>query len=381
MTQPDPNRPAGAREGESPSADDRADARPLSVDLHMDTPTASLVDPGFDLDAETGRGHVDYPRLRRGGLSAAFFAAWVEPAYTGTPGVPFARSTEILDLTRERVDASEGGRIVRTVSDLEEARARGEIGIFLALEGGSGIEASLERLGEVADRGIRYMTLTWNDPTEWADACCGPRIHGGLTEFGREAVRALGTRGIFPDLSHASDETFWDTLEATVVPPLVSHSNSRTLADHPRNLTDDMAREVARAGGIVGLNFFPAFIDPEVALAARRLHETLDGGASNREEWTAALRALPRPPLSRLVDHFHHLADLMGPEHLALGSDFDGVATLPEGLEDVASLPVLRNALSDRGFSQPEIEGIFGVNFLRLLRSVDQEMNVPPEYQ
>lgn len=370
----------------------------VAVDLHMDTPTASLGRDDFSLDQRNPQGHVDLPRLREGGLSGAFFACWVEPRYQGVAGASFARAVELLDRTVAVVERTPGVRVVRSVSELHSAVEEGDFGVFLAVEGGHAVEGSVQRMGELADLGIRYMTLTWNHPNEWADACCSPPVHGGLTAHGREMVRAMGRRGVFPDLSHASDETFWDTMDVSTLPPLVSHSCSRRLVDHPRNVTDEMAREVAARGGILGVNFFPGFVDADFKEAMGRIEAHAaapkagapmtgpaaegslrgrEGGAAARDpdvldRRTAALRELPRPPLESLVDHFHHLADLAGPQYLALGSDFDGVATLPEGMDDVSFLPALGDRLRTRGFSRDEVDGIFGGNFLRMLKGADE---------
>jgi membrane dipeptidase len=343
----------------------------ITLDLHVDTPTASLFREDFDLDARNPVGHVDFPRMAEGGLDGVFFAAWVEERYRDQPGRAFARVTEILDRTVDVLEGSEGGAQVRSVAELRSTIQSGRKAVFLAVEGGHAIEGSLERLGELAHRGIRYMTLTWNHPNEWADACCSPPVHGGLTTHGRRIVAEMGRLGIFPDLSHAADSTFWDSLDASVLPPLVTHACARSLVGHARNISDDMARELAARGGVVGLAFVPGFIDADVAREWQRLDAVIPGGSSNREEWTRAQRALPPPSLERLVDHFHHFADLAGPEYLALGSDFDGVPSLPAELNDVASLPLLREALQRRGFSEGELDGIFGGNFLRLLESVD----------
>lgn len=343
----------------------------LSIDLHMDTPTKGLSSPDFSFSRRNATHHVDLPRLQESGLDAAFFASWIEPHYQELDGSGFRRAVHLLQLTRDAVEGAEGARIVTSSAQLREASREDEIGIFLAVEGGHAIQSSLERLADLADLGMRYMTLTWNHPNAWADACCAPGVHGGLTPFGREVIQAMDRLGVFPDLSHAADETFWDVLDTSQAPPLVTHSCARALVDHPRNLTDEMARAVAEKGGILGINFFPAFVDPDFCAATRALEARLGPDA----DWPTrrqAMGTLPVPSIERLVDHFHHLAQLAGPEFLALGSDFDGVVSLPEPIRDVADLPLLRERLRDRGFSNDELDGIFGGNFLRMLEGVDQ---------
>lgn len=362
----------------------------LVVDLHMDTPTASLLDPEFELGAENATGHVDLPRLREGGVDAAFFVAWVEPWWAEESNSAFRRARSVLQETRRQVAATPGMRLARTGREIREARSAGDTAILLAVEGGHAISASLEKLHALAELGTRYMTLTWNHPNRWADACCSPPEHGGLSAFGREVIREMESVGVIPDLSHAADSTFWDVLEVASGPLLVTHSCARALVDHPRNVTDEMARALADHGGVIGVNFYPGFVDAEFARAVKErwtgsesdqeIRAILDPGRTAedpveryreyrrlRDEMAGRLGELPPAPLEALVRQILHLVEVAGVDHVALGSDFDGVAALPEGLDDVSRLPVLSGALEHRGLAGEELEKLLGENVLRLL--------------
>lgn len=360
------------------------------VDLHMDTPTASLLDPAFDLASANATGHVDLPRLREGGVDAAFFVAWVEPWWAAEAGRAFQRARTVLEETRRQVQETPGLQLARSAGGVRRAREAGDTAVLLAVEGGHAIEASLERLGELAELDVRYLTLTWNHPNEWADACCSPGEHGGLTPFGREVIREMERLGVIPDLSHAADSTFWDVLEVASEPVLVSHSCARSLVHHPRNVTDEMARALADQGGVIGVNFYPGFVDagfgravkerwadsePALAIEAildpdRKTGDPVERYRAYRrlrDEMADRLAELPPAPLESLVRQIEYLVEVAGVDHVALGSDFDGVAALPRGLEDVSRLPVLTGALEDRGFTAGELERLLGGNVLRLL--------------
>lgn len=353
------------------------------LDLHADTPTRSLERPDFRLAQRNATGHVDLPRLREGGVDGIFFVAWVEPHYMGEGGGAFRRAVTVLERTREAVEGTEGMRLARSLEQLGAAREAGDVAVFLAVEGGHALEGSPQRLESFRSLGVRYLTLTWNHATTWADACCSPPLHGGLTDRGREIVRAMEEVGIVPDLSHAADTTVRDVLEVVRGPVLVSHSCARALVDHPRNLPDDLVREVARAGGVIGVNFFPGFADASFAARIRvpsglEAHDERDDGSTpdeaefrrQREALDASLGALPRPPFGCVLDHIEHLVEVAGVEHVALGSDFDGVSALPAGLDHVGHLPRIGRGLRDRGMREEDVRKILGGNVMALLQAV-----------
>jgi membrane dipeptidase len=257
------------------------------------------------------------------------------------------------------------------------------VAALLGVEGGHAIENSLERLEALFRRGVRYLTLVWNNGNDWAGSSLDARRHGGLSAFGREVVARMNALGMLVDVSHASDNTFWDVVTASTRPIIASHSCCRALAAHPRNLTDDQLRAVARTGGVVGINFFPVFHDEAFRSAYDELNRRLEPRfaairARHGEHRTEAdfeitrLRAahlgeLPEPTLDRLLDHVEHAVQVMGAAHVGIGSDFDGITVLPAPLKDATSLPLLIDGLRARGCSDSDVRKICGENFLRLL--------------
>ena len=247
--------------------------------------------------------------------------------------------------------------------------------------------------------GVRYMTLTWSNSVPWADSSGDlddPKIahHEGLTPFGRDVVHEMNRLGMMVDISHVSDKTFWDVLATTHVPLIASHSSARAVTPAPRNLTDEMLRAVAKNGGVVMVNFFPGFIDEEYRKAFEALAPTLktkvdaalekfperDPKARAREanRVTLALVAkLPRPPLKALIDHLDHIAKVAGIDHVGLGSDFDGIPSVPLGLDSAADLPHITQALVQRGYNREQIHKLLGGNLLRTFREVERARGKP----
>ncbi|HET7791487.1 MAG TPA: dipeptidase [Gemmatimonadales bacterium] len=355
-------------------------ALPIVVDGHLDTPQRML-DEGVDIATRLPDGHVDLPRMREGGLSAAFFAIWVDATYG--PGTAYARATALIDVVSAFADGTRGAELVTGAAGVRRAAAAGRIAVLLGVEGGHAIENSLENLAALYRRGVRYLTLVWNNGNDWAGASLDPRRPGGLTSFGREVVRRMGELGMLVDLSHASDATFRDALDAARGPVIASHSACRALAAHPRNLTDEQLRAIAKRGGVVGINFFPVFLDDGFRAAYENLNRRLEPGfASIRDRFrgrpgaaefeidryrSAQLGGIRIPSVDRLVDHIEHAVRVMGVDHVALGSDFDGISVLPPPMKDATSLPLLVRALGARGMSDSDVAKILGENFLRLL--------------
>jgi membrane dipeptidase len=239
-----------------------------------------------------------------------------------------------------------------TAADVRRAKRGGKVAILIGVEGGHAIEGSLDNLRALHRRGVRYLTLTWNNGNEWAGSSVG--LDGtrteGLTDFGRDVVREMNRLGMLVDLSHVSEATFFDAIAASTQPVIASHSSARALADHPRNLTDAQLLAVKRNGGVVNVNFFSRFIDPNFLRA-----------------FLAGERPLPATPFAVLVDHFDHVARVAGVDHVGIGSDFDGVSALPEGMEDVTMLPRIAQALLDRGYSEGDVKKMLGGNMLRVM--------------
>jgi membrane dipeptidase len=348
----------------------------IVVDLHNDMPT-KVVDDGYDPDvrhpAGFGRseGHTDLPRLLESGVTAQFMAAWVPAAFaTTTPDGSYERALLLVDATRDFAARHPRSLLfATTAADVRRAKREGRVAILLGVEGGHAIEGSLERLRELHRRGARYLTLTWNNGNAWAGSSIGVggTRTGGLTPFGRDVIRELNRLGMLVDLSHVSDATFDDAVESSADPVVATHSCARALNGHPRNLTDAQLRAVAATGGVVGVNFYSRFLDPAYLAAVTAL-ESAAGDAGRVER--AAIAALPAPPLARLVDHVVHVATVAGIDHVALGSDFDGVSALPEGMEDVTRLPRLAEALLLRGFGDDDLAKVLGGNALRVMERV-----------
>jgi membrane dipeptidase len=234
-----------------------------------------------------------------------------------------------------------------SAADVRRAKREGKVAIFIGVEGGHAIESSLDRLRELHDRGARYLTLTWNNGNAWAGSSVGldGTRTGGLTPFGRDVVREMNRLGMLVDLSHVSDSTFFDAIEVSTAPVIASHSSARAINAVPRNLSDEQLRAIARNGGVVNVNFYSRFIDPD-------------------------FRESRATPLAVLIDHFDHIAKVAGVDHVGIGSDFDGVSALPEGMEDVTRLPRIAEALLDRGYSESDVRKILGGNMLRVMEQV-----------
>ncbi len=361
-----------------------ADRGVLAIDTHVDTPQRML-DANDDIGARLAGGHLDIPRMREGGLTGAFFSVWVDPReHPGEAAWPRALAlTQAIRAVAER--HPDRAAICTSAEEVRRAHAEGKIALLIGVEGAHALgsprrdEVILDRLREIYALGARYMTITWSNDNRLGHASTGAHPERGLTELGRRAVREMNRLGMIVDVSHVGDRTFWDILEIAERPVLASHSSCRALADHPRNMTDDMIRAVGERGGAVCINYYTQFIDTAYAARRRALErQHADRFALLREEhplswerWShhnALAReldpALGTPTLRTLGDHFAHAARLAGEGGVCLGSDFDGVGELPVGLEDASHLPALREELERRGLA---IAPIFGENVLRVL--------------
>lgn len=354
----------------------------MLVDGHIDT-AQRLLDGPDDLSQRLPDGHVDNPRLLEGGVSGVFFAIWVDDRYG--PGTAFARAQALIAAVRALAARDPRVEMATTAADVRAAAERGHVAALLGVEGGHAIENSLDKLGDFYSLGVRYLTLTWNNGNDWAGSSMDPERRGGLSPFGRSVVRRMNALGMLVDVSHVSDETFRDVAAVAEAPLLASHSCCRALADHPRNLTDAQLAAVARSGGLVGINFFPVFLDAAFATAYAAVNRRLAPDFERiRREYAqrpgvgelAVDRLRERhlegrmvPGIDRLLDHVDHAVGVMGIDHVGLGSDFDGVGVLPPPLKDVTSLPLVPAALERRGYSDSDVQKICGDNFLRLLSS------------
>jgi len=377
----------------------------LIVDGHMDTPLR-LLDEEFDLGSDTPviEGHVDLGKARAGNLGGVFFSIWVDPrAHAGRYS---HRALRLIDAVYRQLERHPDQMVLalsaQDISDARQSKPR-KLATLMGIEGGHVIENDLGLLRAFYRLGVRYMTLTWSNTHEWADASgdikdSKVKHHNGLTPFGIEVVREMNRLGMLVDVSHVSDKTFFDALKVSRAPVIASHSSARALTHHPRNMTDEMLRAVTANGGVVMINFFSAFIDEkynkaftaqvparEAAMAAVKARHKKSPPAVALQAYLAAEREwvarLPRPPLESLIDHIDHVAKVAGVDHVGLGSDFDGITSLPEGIDSVADLPRITEALLERGYTPEQVHKILGGNFMRVFREaerVSRELRAAP---
>jgi membrane dipeptidase len=363
--------------------------RATVLDLHDDT-TQMIVDEGYNLAEKHDFGQVDIPRMRTGHVSGLFLSIWTD-SDRFSPIQTIRRTLEQIDAVRRETARHPADLAMATTTDeILAAKERGRIAILMGLEGGSAIDSDLAVLRTYFDLGVRYMTLTHTNHTPWADTSSKPPEHNGLTDFGKQVVREMNRLGMMVDISHVSDKTFYDALETSTAPIIASHSSCRSIANVPRNMTDDMLRALAAKGGVVHINYYegflePGFLDRQDALKDEQARQdSIDNQTPNfgdRSQNGPAVRKinlerkakLGRIPLSRLLDHFEHAVKIAGIDHVGLGSDFDGASDMfPEGIEDVSGIPNLVSGLMERGFSDADILKILGGNTLRVMRAVEQ---------
>lgn len=367
----------------------------LVIDTHADTPQRFL-DGNFDIGSTDPKdyGHISLDKAKAGNLGAEFFSIWVEPE---TNQGHFARHTlDLIDSVYEQA-ARHPDRMMMAFStdDIERAHQQKKLAALLGIEGGHSIENDIHLLRDFYRLGVRYMTLSWSNTNEWADSSGdinNPKVehHNGLTDFGKEVVLEMNRLGMLVDISHVADKTFYDAIAVTKAPVIASHSSARALTDHPRNMSDDMLRAVAKNGGVVQVNFYSAFVDDDYRKAAEAQRKDRDAAVkayadqlkaagktvsyldSDRigREWAAKI---PRPPFKSLIDHIDHIAKVGGVDHVGLGSDFDGVSgATPQGIDSAADLPKITQALLDRGYSAEDIRKILGGNLMRVFREAER---------
>ncbi|MFH2002407.1 MAG: dipeptidase [Planctomycetota bacterium] len=368
----------------------RAHAEAWVIDSHSDT-ALRMLDPGWDFMMRHDDGHMDYPRIREGGLDAVFLAIYMGQQKPEEPGISVEKAVlqfdRILCLVEQNPDRL---GLARTAADIRDLAGQGKTAVLIGIEGGHIIDNKLEALRCYHRLGARYMTLTHSFHHDWADSSgIGepiPEGHGGLTDFGRQVILEMNRIGMMVDISHVSDETFWDVIEQSKAPIIATHSGARAICDHPRNLSDEMIRTLAERGGVVQVVFFPGFLDPDYKKKA----EAAKNKCTAREEeirktysddplkQKQALRELWREfpveatPFSVLIDHIEHILQLAGPDHVGLGADWDGVWTMVEGLDDCSKIPLITLELLKRGHSEATVKKILGGNLLRVMEEVDK---------
>ncbi len=366
------------------------------VDMHCDTIRRAMA--GEDLSQDLPTGHIDIPKLKRGGVDLEVFACFAPPPSNDVEkgrsgnGV-FAQIEAVNTLVEKNPDDL---ALVRSVEEAGAARNASKTGVLIGIEGGYAIEDDLTLLREFYRAGVRLMTLTHWTATDWADASGDPKpVHGGLTEFGESVIREMNRLGMIIDVSHAHEETFWDVLRVSKAPVVASHSDCRALSAHHRNLSDEMLKALAENGGVVGVNFWPGFLNSEIDKAEAELFDRTAREHGLPTDFTAVMRAepaardkfyadlgkrwaeikktLPVVDVKTVVDHIDHVVKVTGDaEHVGLGSDFDGISATPAGLENAGLLPNITKELVARGYKPEDIRKILGGNFLRVFGAVER---------
>ncbi len=357
--------------------------RATIVDGHCDTPYR-LLRQGIHIDDSDPEAQLDLGTLEASGITATFFAAYVPPFYAHREPAKFAY--RLIDLIHGEVERR--ADVLRFCSDsagIRGAKKDGIAGIMIGIEGGHAIEDSLDILRDFYARGVRYMTLTHVNTNNWCDSSGDAGRHGGLTDFGREVVRTMNDLGMIVDVSHIADQSFDHVLETTRLPVVATHSSCRALCRHPRNLTDAMLRDLARNGGVCMINFFAAFVNDEVAQVLKHAQKRPPRGGpggtdetpDDRTDWASYLEwfrtlGCPAARFDDVIDHIVHAATVAGIDHVGLGSDFDGVPALPDGLQTAAALPGITERLLARGFSDQDVLKVLGENFMRVFGEIEK---------
>jgi len=361
----------------------------IVVDTHDDT-TQRMLDPKFDVGSRQPMGSIDIPRMREGGLGAIFFSIWIPSKVTGPAAVQ--KALEQIDAVREQVRKHPKDLVLAaTAEQIRQAHKNGKIAALMGVEGGHMINSDLGVLRRYAGLGVRYVTLTHSGNDEWADSSTDKAAHNGLTDFGRNVVREMNRLGVMVDISHVSDKTFYDALEVSRAPLLASHSSCRAICDAPRNMTDQMMKDLAAKGGVMQINYHVGFLSQEFRNAEKadpKINEAIaeevtkrcsgdsnegcmliEGDRITREY--VAKGALPRVEYTKIIEHIDHAVKVAGIDHVGLGSDFDG-ANMPYGMEDATMLPKITVALLEKGYSEGDVEKILGQNTLRLMTDVER---------
>ena len=369
----------------------------IVVDTHADT-TGRFVDEGFDPSKDAGKGHWDLAKAKQGNLGVEFFSVWIDPEKF-KDHYP-QRTLKMIDSVYETVARHPNEMVMAfSTKDIYAAR-RGphkRIAALMGIEGGHAIENDMALLRDYYRLGVRYMTLTWANSNEFAQSSGdtkkddnGKIIDPGMTEHGRDIVREMNRLGMMVDISHVSDRTFFNALTASRAPVIASHSSARAVTDVPRNMTDDMLVALARNGGVAQVNFNCGFISndynaqqkkyiddhPDEMKKLREMQEQYKAGKIDENQLQAYESQLesqvPRPPLSALIDHIDHIAKVAGVDHVGIGSDFDGVSCLPQGIDSVGDLPKITEELMKRGYSPADVKKILGGNLLRVFADVEK---------
>lgn len=358
----------------------------IVVDTHNDILTTAI-EKGYSFDQDLkGKTHSDLRRMKEGGIDVQIFSVWCD----GDKQNPYAWANREIDTLNAWVNRNPSSMmIVKTSADLDKAVKEKKLACMMGMEGGHMMENSLDKLDTLFNRGVRYMTLTWNNSTPWATSAMyettdsAHKQQKGLNDFGKQVVNRMNQLGMLVDISHVGEQTFWDAINTSTKPVIASHSCCYSLCPVFRNLKDDQIKAVGKNGGVIQLNFFSGFVDSnfkkrETAFNVNHKAERdslLKSGMSEffTDDYLFAKYHTEvenmRPPLSLLLDHLDHIVQLIGVDHVGLGSDFDGINSAPQQLDDVTNYPLVTKELLARGYSKKDIKKILGGNFIRVFKA------------
>jgi len=363
----------------------------IVIDTHNDFISTSIEKKlGFDQSLK-GITHSDLKRMREGGIDIQIFSIFCDENYG--KGTAFAFANREMDSMYAIIQRNPTNTmLVKSPDDLANAVKSGKLGCMMGVEGGHMIEDRLDYLDSLYKRGARYMTLTWNNSTDWASSAADERAKNnlghpyGLNAFGEQIVKRMNELGMIVDISHVGEKTFYDAVRISKKPVIASHSCAYTLCPVPRNMTDDQIKALGKNGGVIHLNFNSGFVDssfPAKNRAFIQRHQVEKDSLLklNPSDFFANMRINEkykneiddaRPSLSQLLDHLDHIVRLIGVDHVGLGSDFDGINSTPRELNDVADMPLITKALMERGYSKNDIKKILGGNFIRVFKENQQ---------
>ena len=349
------------------------------LDSHCDTPSHIL--RLRDLAVDNKYSHVDFPKLRKGGVDGAFFALYTPAALSSTDSYIYA--SKLLEGVRRVLKLHhDKARLATSRSEAYANKENGLFSVFIGLENGQALGDSLDRIEEFYEAGVRYMTLCHSKDNQICDSCAEGHRWNGLSPFGKDVIRIMNRLGMLVDVSHISDASFYDVLETSCRPVVATHSCCRALCNHPRNMTDEMIKDLAQAGGVIQINFYPLFLDNgfKAVLEASGIMEYGEriesefiadpADPKKRAAWNSVqdeLTALARPSYKLIADHIDHVVDLVGIDHVGLGSDYDGIEVTPAGMEDISKMPILFEELRSRGYTESDLSKIASDNFFRIL--------------
>jgi membrane dipeptidase len=357
----------------------------LLADTHIDVPYR-LHDGWVDVTQSAPDGQFDYPRAMQGGLNLSFMSIYT-PAEMEKEGGSFQLANQLIDSVEAIVGRAPGKfMLVHSVADAKKAMETGRVGLAMGMENGSPIDHKIENVQYFADRGIRYITLAHGLSNQISDSSYDEnRAWGGLSTFGKQVITEMNRVGVMVDISHVSDDAFWQTLEVTKVPVIASHSSARHFTpDFERNMSDDMIVALAKNGGVIQINWGSSFLTAEANAYSTKMWKTrsvwleehgFDKDSPEASQFTKEYREnqqYPYATMAQVVDHFDHVIKLVGVDHVGLGSDFDGVGdSLPIGLKDVSEYPNLVAEFLRRGYSEGDIAKILGGNLMRVWAEVE----------